>query len=543
MRKTYILMEIIIKMEFFRKEKGNGMRGLGFILAIPLAIIFYNLIYALFKDTFTTLSATGNEAGLLGIIFLMATTLIIVTTFVPAISSFYLSENVESYLPLPLRSYQIMLGKAASPLITAYFWNLFVTAPFLFMYMLQAGSGAFFFLFAIIIWVLFPVLPFLFVTSFLMFIMRFINISKYKDRAKALGGFFSLAFVLFINIMIRQNDEGPNEDVLTPMLKEGGLLSWVTAYVPNAKLAAMALADPFSTGGTLALTGFLLLTTGGVLLFLYFSETLYFKGVRGLSSGVRSSLKTRKKQTGKQKSILISIFWRDIKTIVRTPVFFTQILGHQFFAPLFLLVLLFLDSSSSFSAWSDGAGELQANTTLALMLAFSAVIGATSTSATSAFSRDGKSLLDFRYFPITFSELLKSKIAVAWSVPSFALTLFGIILGVMLPLSFPLWGSWLLLSYMILLVTSVIGVGLDMNEPKLGWSNEEEVFQHRFINLFLLFLSALVIAPVLILVWQLPGMQPLLVSVPFLFSVLALYLFIGQRTLTRKIVPSFVKKY
>ncbi|WP_347861270.1 hypothetical protein U0355_11375 [Salimicrobium sp. PL1-032A] len=69
--------------------------------------------------------------------------------------------------------------------------------------------------------------------------------------------------------------------MLTPMLKEGGLLSSITAYVPNAELAATALGHPLSQAGIFAFAGFLGLTVLGACLFLYFSEKLYFKGVRG----------------------------------------------------------------------------------------------------------------------------------------------------------------------------------------------------------------------------------------------------------------------
>ncbi|SDJ42198.1 putative ABC transporter permease subunit [Salimicrobium halophilum] len=537
MRNAYLLMEIMVKMEFLRKEKGGVWRGLFLVLAIPFAILLYNLFYALFKDMYQTLAVTGNETALLGLIFLMMTVLFIFTGFVPAINSFYLSENVEAYLPLPLKPYQIMLGKAANPLLTIYLWNLTITAPLLLMYMLQADSGVVFFLYVIVIWATLPILPFVLLSTLLMIVMRFINISKYKDRAKAMGGILSFLFILGINIVIRQDNGGNDEDVLTPMLQEGGLLSYITTYVPNAELAAVALGNPLSLQGLLAFVGFLSITVLGIFFFLYFSEKLYFKGVRGLSGGNRSS-SSDKKRGSKQQSIFLTLSFRDIKTIIRTPVFFTQIIGHQFFAPLFLLVLLFLESNS-FSFWRAGADDLNGNAVLAILLGFSAVIGATSTASTSSFSREGQTLAHFRYVPVTFEQLLYSKVAVAWTVPALAMSLFGVAFLVFVPLPLILWVSWLLFSYMILFVTTLIGVALDTDNPKLHWSSEEEVFQHRLINLLLLLFAAFAFAPMLLLLWKLPYMEHLLVSLPFVFIALSLYSYIGTRILKKRARLSF----
>ncbi|SIS44342.1 putative ABC transporter permease subunit [Salimicrobium salexigens] len=539
MHKAYLLMNIIVKMEFFRKGKGSALRVLLFVLAIPIAVLVYNLTYTLFKETFSILSVSGNEPALLGLIFLVATGLLIVTTFIPAINTFYLSDSIEGYLPLPLKPSQIIIGKSASPLLRGYVWNTVITAPFLLMYMLQAGSGFLFFLYAFIIWTIFPILPFLLVSSLLMFVMRFINISRYKDRAKAIGGLLSFALILAVNVLVRQDSPG-DDGSLSAVIGDGELLAALTGWVPNAKLAAMALASPFSVSGILALTGLLIMTASGTFLFLYFSDTLYFKGVRGLSGGVRSS--SSKRNVARRKSMFHSLARRDIKTIVRTPVYVTQILGHQFFAPLLLLIFPFVDGGSSFSSWTEGAAGLETNVILPLLLAFSALIGATSTAGTSSFSREGKTLYEFRSFPIPFTELLKSKLLVAFIIPASAFTLFALTIGFVFSLPFPLWAGWLVLSYVLILSISIIATALDMNEPKLTWESEEEVFQHRFINLLLLIVTAVFTIPVLLLMWKVPVMQNPAIAFLFGLSSFSLYAWTGWKIVKQKILPSFVNR-
>ncbi|PBB05377.1 putative ABC transporter permease subunit [Salimicrobium humidisoli] len=540
MHKAYLLMNIIVKMEFFRKEKGSALQVLLFVLAIPIAVLIYNLSYTLFKEAFSILSVSGNEPALLGLIFLVATGLLIIATFVPAINTFYLSDSIEGYLSLPLRPSQIIIGKSASPLLRGYVWNTVITGPFLLMYMLQAESGLLFFLYAFIIWMIFPILPFLLVSSLLMFVMRFINISRYKDRAKAIGGLLSFVLILAVNVLVRQDAPGDDGNSFPAVIGDGELLATLTGWVPNAKLAAMALASPFSVSGILALTGLLIMTASGTFLFLYFSDTLYFKGVRGLSGGVRSS--SSKRNVARRKSMFHSLARRDIKTIVRTPVYVTQILGHQFFAPLLLLVFPFVDGGSSFSSWTEGATGLETNVILPLLLAFSALIGASGTAGTSSFSREGRTLYELRSFPIPFTELLKSKLLVAFIIPASAFTLFALTIGFVFSLPLPLWSGWLVLSYVLILSISIIATALDMNEPKLAWESEEEVFQHRFTNLLLLILTAVFTIPVLLLMWKVPVMQNPVIA--FLFGLLSfvVYALAGWKIMKHKVLPSFVNR-
>ncbi|WP_347861271.1 hypothetical protein U0355_11380 [Salimicrobium sp. PL1-032A] len=182
---------------------------------------------------------------------------------------------------------------------------------------------------------------------------------------------------------------------------------------------------------------------------------------------------------------------------------------------------------------------MKTNVLLVILLAFSSVIGATSTAATSSFSREGRLLTNFRYLPISFHQLLYSKIIIAWGIPALALSIFALILIAFVPLPFGLWFGWVLLSYMILFITTLIGIALDTDKPKLEWSSEEEIFHHRFVNLILLMFTAISIAPILLLLWKTPYMDQLEVVLPSAFIVLTLYLTIGLRLLKKRAHVSF----
>ncbi len=320
MGNTWTLLKIMVKMQLSMAGKSNSEKagyGFLFVFMIPFGILILYTLNTMIGALYTNLSPTGNENVILGLLFVFITFIFIFVSLSTVLSSFYFAEDVESFIALPFHPYQIVIGKSAIPFLSLYGINTILLLPSLMFYGIHSGSGLLYYLFAIIIWLITPVLPFVATAIVVMFIMRFANISKNKDRTKVIVGLLGFAFAIGINVLLRLDSGSSNGDGMTELITEqNALLGLITKFFPNAYLSSITLTDPSSIVGL----SFLLLLLGiavlSIILFMTVGQQWYFKGVLGLSGGKRSRFKDTDltKQT-KRKTILYSLWQKEIKTI------------------------------------------------------------------------------------------------------------------------------------------------------------------------------------------------------------------------------------
>ncbi|MCA0969716.1 ABC transporter permease [Halobacillus litoralis] len=543
MAKTWILIKTMLKMQFSTAGKSDMEKvsfGCLFIMVIPFGFFILTMLNSLIGSLYASLSPTENENVILGLLFVSVTIIYIFVTLSTVLSSFYFAEDVESFISLPFQPYQIVMGKAAVPFLSLYGINTILLLPSLLFYGIHSQSTIVYYAFALILWALTPVIPFALTAILVIFIMRFANISKNKDRTKMFMGMLGFLFIIGINIFIRldsnQNGTGM-EEIIT---EQNGLLDLVTKFFPTAYFSSISLTSPSSLTGVMYLLLVIALTVGGIILFMTVGQQWYFKGVLGLSGGKRSTFKDNQlsKRTRKQP-VLKSLFLKEMRTILRTPTFFTQILVQSLFFPVFLVVILLLESSGSLSSLAAGIEGWSAHTTLIVLIAFTILGLGVNPAASSSISRDGKTWFNHLYLPIAARDVINSKLLISFFLNLLSITVISVVILFVLQVSILVWAIWLLASLAISWITSMIGLILDLEQPKLNWTDEREVFKGRMIGLFALAIEALVFAAMLLLLWLVPVFQNLVFSSLFMAFYLGLTLSIGQWYLNKKVKEKY----
>lgn len=533
MGNTWTLLKIMVKMQLSMAGKSNSEKagyGFLFVFMIPFGILILYTLNTMIGALYTNLSPTGNENVILGLLFVFITFIFIFVSLSTVLSSFYFAEDVESFIALPFHPYQIVIGKSAIPFLSLYGINTILLLPSLMFYGIHSGSGLLYYLFAIIIWLITPVLPFVATAIVVMFIMRFANISKNKDRTKVIVGLLGFAFAIGINVLLRLDSGSSNGDGMTELITEqNALLGLITKFFPNAYLSSIALTDPSSIVGL----SFLLLLLGiavlSIILFMTVGQQWYFKGVLGLSGGKRSRFKDTDltKQT-KRKTILYSLWQKEIKTIFRTPTFFTQIVVQSLFFPLFIVIILLLEGNGSLSDMATMINGWGNKTMLLTLFAFTIVGLGINPASFSSISRDGKSWFNHLYLPVTPNTVIMSKVLVSFFLNGLSLLILSVVVIFFLNVPLGIWSLWFMASLCVSWVTSVIGLLLDLYQPKLNWTDEREVFKGRMIGLFAIGIEVMVFGILLLILWLAPMFSNIASTSLFLFSYLVLCVVIGQ---------------
>ncbi|SHG20956.1 putative ABC transporter permease subunit [Ornithinibacillus halophilus] len=536
MNKTWLVMKTMLKMHYSRAGKKNTelmLLLLAGLMLIPVLFLYINLVGNAVSALYQFLEPLGQASSILGMLFLTLHLLLFIVSIITVLSAFYFAEDIESFIPYPLQPYQLLLGKATTPFIYLYFTVIAIYLPVFFFYGSVSGGSIFYYLFGIILAVLLPVIPFTIAAIILMFIMRFVNIAKNKDRSKVIAGILTLLIIILFNVAIRLNTN--TEDVMEKFAsfiqKQDGLLSMITAFYPPAYISAKALGD-FSLVSILSFVGVLLLTALIFLLFILAGQRFYLKGVLGVNSGNKKNITTSKILTRvKNRNVFTTLILKELRIIFRTPTFFMQCVIQSLFAPIFLFIIMMLDTNS-LGFVMDSFDPKKILLVLFLVTLFVFVANAT---AISSISRDGASWSANLFLPINMKQVFYSKIATAWIINLFTVGLFlGILLfAIKLPIEYTI--IWLVIALLTSWFTSALGTYLDFTYPKLNWTDEQEVFKSRMVIFIALLIEFVPFGIIGMIVWKMDAVKGIMPTTIVLLIVLFIAIGVVHYVLMKKL--------
>ncbi len=507
MNKTWLLVKIILKMQYSKAGANHSQIWLLvpiILFSIPFLYLYITITNATVSALYQTLQSVGQESVILGLLFIGLHTILFIMSLVTILNAFFFAEDIKSFIPFPFQPYQLILGKSANPFIYLYITSGFLFIPWFYAYGNVSEAPIHYYLQGVPIFLLVPMVPFTLAAIILMVAMRFINISKNKDRSKVITGILTLAFIIFINVIVRLNtDSQAMLQRLTYLLKEkDGLLIKITNYYPPAFLQTKALTDASTWEGFIYFLMTVVLAVGCFMLFLWIGQRFYIKGMLG-SGGVGRKLTLPKKKSAKnvkKQAVWLSYIKTELRIIFRTPTFLMQCVIQSLFGPVFLLIIFIMDSGTQgLATLMNNFSEKQS--ILVLFLASVVLIGSNAT-AISSVSRDGKNWFVQFYFPLSMKQILLYKISTAWIINLITITLLLIVgIGLLqLPLTYSL--IWLLLMLVANWFTSMLGTYLDFIQPKLNWTDEQEVFKSRLIGLTAICITFGIFGALVLILWN-----------------------------------------
>ncbi|MEW8955908.1 hypothetical protein [Clostridium sp.] len=471
-----------------KKRKLSPMISMIFlvvILILALGLPFGNMVGILYEQ----LSAIGQEGLILGIILLMSSVVIFVFGIIYVMGTFYFSKDIEFLLPLPLKPYEITLGKFVTVLIYEYLTEFVVMVIPIIVYGVKSGEGIIYWIFSLIIFIFLPILPLVAAALINMIIMSFTNLGKHKEKLRVIGGILAVFSGVFINIAI--NSMGPevasDPNYLVQTLMEGNnsLISIMTKAFPTVEIASTALINSGTATGLINVGIFLMITALSIGLFIFIANSLYFKGVLGGSEVASRRKKLTSEEFSKstrETSILISYVSKELKMLFRTPTYLVNCVITNFLWPIFLLIP-FITQGQSFNTIIEYSHNIMTNGVISIILIVIVnvifFISSTNAIAATAISREGSNAFFMKYIPVSYKKQLLAK-ALSGSILSAInivfLAIFLIVLGAPIKLII----SFIIIGIMANLACNLICIMVDLTKPKLKWDNEQMAVKQNF---------------------------------------------------------------
>lgn len=487
-----------------RKKKRSSIGNLllfGFLIVYLLAIMIGSSV-----TLYGLLSPAGLQSMMIGLYISLGTVLVFFTGLLYVISIFYYSSDVEKLLPLPLKPSEIIGAKLLVTAVYEYLFFLVLVIPPLMVYAVMDGAGFLFYLALLLILVFLPAIPLCLASILVMLIMRFTPFARNKDRFNLVSGVLvmvlSLGF-LFASQSMTQLNQGDLIQIISS--GSGSMANLTTILFPGTSFASAALSQPANAIlAVLSQLGLLVLVSAALLLLtLTLAGKLYFPGVIGLnaSSTGRRRLEASDLDHGRHGN---SAFWsyvlKDIRILVRTPIFFMNNVMMNFLWPVFLAIPLL--SGSKTEGLKEGIDLIRThvfsgnreNAALALAIFFAAILFVSGSNGIteSALSREGRIFYIMKIVPMSWFSQLMAKVMTG-IIFSLAGALIPVILLVILAQP-PLWFILALLAILpgAVLLPNLSGIIFELFWPKLKWDNEQKAVKQNLNVIYGILLAMLI---------------------------------------------------
>ncbi|OPJ61307.1 putative ABC transporter permease subunit [Clostridium oryzae] len=508
MNKIIILTKCLLKSNSSysgkkRKIPPMLMNVIGLLILVACLGIPLGMFFASMYDSLKTI----NQEGVIITLAIASVSMIIFFFAIfYVLTVFYFARDVEVLLPMPLRSYEILTAKFISVLIYEYITEVIVFAPALIVFGIKSQASILYYLYAVILFFIIPILPLVIAAIINMVIMRFTNIGKHKDALKIIGGMIGLLFAIGINLV--SQGLGKNADSAEQMKKlllEGNnsLVGIVSRLFPTSRIGSLALIHSDKLSGLVNLIIFVLISVIIFALFLMLSEKLYFKGALGNSEIYSKRAKLTKEQLHKnirKNSPIKAYTVKEIKILFRTPAFLMNCIISNFLWPVFMIIGI-ATSGVKLSQLNMLSGYIQGDKMLGIVVAVAFGLGVFMEGgngiAATSFSREGQNLYVSKYLPIKFMDNIMARINASLIIS--ALPIIIIYAACFLILKLP---TYTILPIIIVTILGMLfmafaGIIMDIRFPKLDWDNEQKAVKQN-LNLLITMFGSWIVAGAII---------------------------------------------
>lgn len=287
-----------------------------------------------------------------------------------------------------------------------------------------------------------------------------------------------------------------------------------------------------------------------------------FSDVKSKKLSVTQSKKILSEEI-KIHSVFKTLYMRDLHTLWREPSFFANGPLLVVIFPLIMVVAIIFGMFSSGGAGAmdsvissiknnldgtDKAVVVEASYYIALVLSgFIIFVGNSNNVAATAFSREGKDLLNLKAMPIKTDDLVKAKFfhALTYVIAEFVIfalmiSLFWLFVGLPVNILAKSLFLSLLLCGSISVFLIFIDLFIDTARPKLNWENPQAAFKNNLNSLFSVLASLVIVAIFVILGFLLPKKEISIEIMAFLFIVLASPLGVVYYRYAAKKIPAML---
>lgn len=492
MSKYFVLFKTMLRNTFNvidTKDKKNLKRIL-FVVFIGIAILpsIVSLGF-LTREALFMLLPIQQEGLVISLLFLALSTMIFFMAIflVPAV--YYFSKDSETLLALPLTPEAIVLSKFSLSMVYEFLTIFVISTPIIIGYISIMNPNILFYLMLVIILLTIAIVPLAFAGLIIMVIMAFVPFFKNRDFFNYASGFLALTFAIGINYVMG-GTATLDQNSLIQLLNNGNnsLLGIMRIAFPNVPFAISALVN----SNILDFIIYLVITLIVLVGFVFVSKLVYFKGVIGVNETSASrknlNLKAYNKITS-SKGVILSYFIKEMKLMIRTPVYLLNNISTVILIPAILLVIFISGVGADDEVimlinsidWSSGSILIIitfAGFVVGIMMSTMNLITVTS------LSREGTNIYFMKLIPMSYVKQIQAKILSGVVVSMVGIVFMLVPAWIFFKIQFHLVFFAFIASILGMIFINYLGMIVDLIHPKLIWEQETAAVKNNLNSVF-----------------------------------------------------------
>jgi hypothetical protein len=372
------------------KRKGRASMSAP-LMAVVLLFCFAPLMGQVFTSsrlTYGLLAPTGQQGSIIGSALSMGAVMTLVFGVSMVVTYFYMATDLGTLLALPISPSLIVAAKFTLCMAYEYLMVVMYTGPMVAGYGVASGGGPLYWIAAVFVCVLLPVIPLSYAAVIIMIIMRVFRRLKNKKVLTVISTVVAVAAALLLSIFGQSLSDQTNA---AGALSAARQLNGAYYVFPQLYLAQGALVGE----NILLLILFIAATALTIFVFLLLARVLYIKGAMGMSevSSKRRALSRGETRKFMKKDGAFGSYVRvEIAKVLRSPVYFMNGVMMGLLWPLLIGIILIAgsaDSSGSADAASSSAITSSAAVASGSAITSSAAVASGSAAASSAAVASG----------------------------------------------------------------------------------------------------------------------------------------------------------
>lgn len=450
-----------------------------------LGIMIFMVAYAIgMIFAFKNLNVT-QSADLLGTGFIAITIINVIFGLRVAYGLFGLSRDLPFLLSLPISPSTIFAAKLTMGYLSEFLMTVLFTLPLLVGYQVAQGTvlTAFASLFVLLAMPALSLCISSLITMLLVRVLSFLHIGD--GFFVALNSLVGIAFAILIQVFSRNMQESMQVDAANPMAAMSGLFAFSNVF-PPLKWAGEGIVHPFQAKFWLFILFMGLIVTVICLL----GGRMYKNGEQIIAE---SKKKTKSKKGYKKSGAIRAIMQKDLRVIIRTPVYAVNLFGLLICGPLIMLIMSFSMSTPDVDVMS----MISSNGTVWFFITFGfiAFMSSINTVASTAMSREGRATWIDLTMPVTPLNQIIGKLGLGLIVGIIESILIVLIVMIRFkaPTKMVLLGG--VCGIIATIAPQIVSSLPDISKPKLNWSSEQEAMKNNLSTLFGMLLALLLLLP------------------------------------------------
>lgn len=492
MNKYFVLFKTMLRNTFNvidTKDKKNLKRIL-FVVFIGIATLpsIVSLGF-LTREALFMLLPIQQEGLVISLLFLALSTMIFFMAIflVPAV--YYFSKDSETLLALPLTPEAIVLSKFSLSMVYEFLTIFVISTPIIIGYISIMNPNVLFYLMLVVVLLTIAIVPLAFAGLIIMVIMAFVPFFKNRDFFNYASGFLALTFAIGLNYLMG-GTATLDQNSLIQLLNNGNnsLLGIMKIAFPNVPFAISALVN----SNILDFVIYLVITALVLVGFVFVSKLVYFKGVIGVNETSASrknlNLKAYNKITS-SKGVIFSYFVKEMKLMIRTPVYLLNNISIVILIPAILLVTLVSGVGADDEVvmlinsidWSSGSILLIitfAGFVIGIMMSTMNLITVTS------LSREGTNIYYMKLIPMSYVKQIQAKILSGVVVSMVGILFMLVPAWIFFKIQFHLIFFAFIASILGMIFINYLGMIVDLIHPKLIWEQETAAVKNNLNSVF-----------------------------------------------------------